>query len=189
MEFWQKKLKRNKEDILQTTRDVYNLPVEFETNEVQDFLIGCYYNHIREAGELENFHLVGWKDFTKHNKRVFTKVHLHFDRDSRRYWRLASVWYKDSKMVEHPFMVIQNGGREGDDSFSRIISDPFYFLQACEYLEKLDLYALDYERMKDIYAYSFEEDFDTSLSHLKEDTYFVREDEVFEIRLPQSHWL
>lgn len=30
MEFWQKKLKRNKEDVLQTARDVYNLPVEFE---------------------------------------------------------------------------------------------------------------------------------------------------------------
>ena len=39
MEFWQKKkLKRNKEDVLQTARDVYNLPVEFETNEIRDVL-------------------------------------------------------------------------------------------------------------------------------------------------------
>lgn len=74
-------------------------------------LNGCYFNHIRELldynnGELNHFYVGGL--------RVKTLAHHAYD--SRRFWDLSFVYYKDV-----PIMLIQNAGREGDDHAIRYI--------------------------------------------------------------------
>lgn len=131
MEFWQKLVKHNANDKLQTPDDVYKLPVEYETREFQDYLMGCYYDHIEECRFGTYFDLV---DLGETQERVITKVHMHFTRDFRRYWQLASVWFVDYDGTEKPFMVIRNAGREGDDFADRIITDVETLLIAEHYL-------------------------------------------------------
>lgn len=128
-----------KNQTLKTCEDVYKLPYYFITTNVKSYLIGNYYNHIRElnvslydapTGQSDEF----FGNIAMQNTRVFIRVHMHFQRDFRRFWRLASVWYEDDLGVEKPFMVVQNSGREGDDYSYRIISDKDIFCQAVTYL-------------------------------------------------------
>lgn len=140
-----------------TSREVYNLPVMWQTYQLESYLIGCYYNHIKETG-------IPWnvcynsevKSITETiNTRIIIKVHCHFKRDFRRFWRLSSVWYRDNEGILHPFMIVQNAGREGDDDFHRFITDGKYFEKACNYLcqRMRDKLPKDYEYYEEIWPY------------------------------------
>jgi len=98
---------------MRTPRDIYALPVESVDCE-KDSLVGYYYDHVPEVAH------DGWQymavDLSKTGIEV--RVHCHSNYDSRRFWRLASVW-----LDGNPVMVIQNAGREGDDHHKRFVTD------------------------------------------------------------------
>lgn len=85
------------------------------------YFIGSRYNHL--AYDIDVWNIEGINRST----RVTVKVYKDFDFDGRRFWRLVSVWF-DNK----PVMILQNAGREGDDSVDRIItdSDTFGFMMS-----------------------------------------------------------
>lgn len=67
----------------------------------------------------------GWaapRVILKESAQVEIRLIKHHDFDERRFWRLATVWYK-----KKPVMVIQNAGREGDDFVRRYITDAVQF--------------------------------------------------------------
>lgn len=116
-----------------TPKEVYELPVIWESFKITPYLLGFYYNHIKETGLCDSMLFDNYeKQFYDFNKKVLIKVHCCFKRDSRRYWLFASVWYK-----EVPFMVIQNAERKGDDGFCRFISNPKVFAEAIQYLSNI----------------------------------------------------
>ncbi len=130
--------------VLNNCSDVYKLPYYWTSTQIHDYLIGCYYNYFPELGEFYNYNLN--PAFEKENTRIITKIHMHYKRDTRRYWRLASVWYIDEDYNEIPFMVIQNAGREGDDYCTRIISNESTFLEAANYFKNLILNSSNIEQ-------------------------------------------
>lgn len=130
--------------ILNNCSEVYKLPYYWTSTQIHDYLIGCYYNYFPELGEFYNYNLN--PAFEKENTRIFTKIHMHYKRDTRRYWRLTSVWYIDEENNEIPFMVIQNAGREGDDYSTRIISNKHTFIEAVNYLRNLILNSVNIEQ-------------------------------------------
>ena len=80
-------------------------------------LQGCSYDHIQEvhyhadtyfAHDLKGLDIPG----------IEIRYYQDFYFDHRRFWRLASVWWKGN-----PVMIIQNAGREGDDYFGRFITN------------------------------------------------------------------
>lgn len=98
---------------MKTPRDIYALPVESVECEVSG-LIGSYYDHVPEVAH-ESWQYMS-VDLSKTGIEV--RIHCHSNYDFRRFWRLASVWLDGS-----PVMVIQNAGREGDDSHKRFVTD------------------------------------------------------------------
>lgn len=129
---------------LNNCSEVYKLPYYWTSTRISSYLMGCYYNYFPEVGAFYNYNLN--PDFEKENTRIITKVHMHYYRDTRRYWRLASVWYIDEEGNEVPFMVIQNAGREGDDYSTRIISNKYTFLEAANYFRDLILNSANIEQ-------------------------------------------
>lgn len=130
--------------VLSNCSEVYKLPYYWTSTKISNYLMGCYYNYFPEVGTFYNYNLN--PDFEKENTRIITKIHMHYKRDTRRYWRLASVWYINEDYIEIPFMVIQNAGREGDDYTTRIISDKCTFLEACNYFRNLILNSSNIEQ-------------------------------------------
>lgn len=104
---------------------------EVYSNEESDCskLIGFYYNHIPELAYDKYFG--GWDKFYESGLRV--KTIAHYGYDSRRYWDLSLVFYK-----EIPIMLIQNAGREGDDHRSRYIFNVETYKQCIEDLSVVD---------------------------------------------------
>lgn len=104
----------------------YSLPIKSETYDLTD-LQGCHYNHFPEipSGQLSEIP-IGL------NKDVRFQIHYEANYDSRRFWRLASVWYKNE-----PFMIVQNAGREGDDHKKRWVTDNIVYGHAIQYIESL----------------------------------------------------
>lgn len=102
-----------------TPKDLY----EMKSTATLDALAlrGCYYNHVPEAGDFARL---------ADRPRVQVRVVGYVNIDGRRYWRLATVWF-DAK----PVMVVQNGGREGDDHSRRFVTDVTLFLEMVEYLK------------------------------------------------------
>lgn len=118
-----------------TPNDVYNLEPEETinvfngTNEYYGSphsLWGCYYNHVPEIKEEDQYGK--WE----HSRRIKMRVYKHFNFDGRRWWRLASIWFDEQLPSDHPFleeeswvpvMIIRNAGREGDDFRDRFITD------------------------------------------------------------------
>lgn len=89
-------------------------------------LRGCYYNHIPEAGDFAQL---------ADRPRVQVRVVGYVNINGRRYWRLATVWFDDK-----PVMVIQNGGREGDDHSKRFVTDAALLREMADYLKEEDSY-------------------------------------------------
>lgn len=101
-----------------------------ETTE-HDFalLIGSYYSFIPEIGDDNT---VLWEFLTTEHPRITIKIYKHFHFDYRRFWRLASVWFDD-----HPVMITQNAGREGDDHAKRFVLDVPRYQKMVEEIAKL----------------------------------------------------
>lgn len=98
-------------------KDLYNMTPERTERIVDEW---GWPNRVLEhhIPEISSFDL--WtKNAFDQTYRVCINVYKHFDFDSRRYWRLASV-VLDGK----PIMIIRNAGREGDDHCTRFITDP-----------------------------------------------------------------
>ena len=57
------------------------------------------------------------------------KVYANKDFDSRRFWLLASIWFKNE-----PVMIIQNAGREGDDHTKRFITNVTSYCKMVSYI-------------------------------------------------------
>jgi len=92
---------------------------------VSEYLLGQHanFNHLPEleyAKRLEeNFPM----------DRVVVKLYKDIWYDTRRFWRLASVWF------DHiPVMIIRNAGREGDDHCSRIVTDLMLYTIMTRYI-------------------------------------------------------
>lgn len=70
--------------------------------------------------------------FTDPNQKVEIRYLKDFNFDSRRFWRLASVWFSGK-----PVMIIQNAGREGDDYSASFITDGWQYRVMIGYLATL----------------------------------------------------
>lgn len=93
---------------IRTPNDLLAVDLYDETTDVSG-LVGCYYNHVPELPEFEEF---------DEGHSVIIRIYEMSWYDHRRFWQLASVWLKDK-----PVMIIQNAGREGDDWSRRYIVD------------------------------------------------------------------
>jgi hypothetical protein len=87
------------------------------------YLYGCYYNHIPEIDQYAKY---------KATDRIKIHIYKEFWFDSRRFWRLASIWLDDK-----PVMITQNAGREGDDHARRIITDRDRYIELVALLMSL----------------------------------------------------
>ncbi len=90
-------------------------------------LRGFYFNHLKGGldVELSDFDMEALHKDTEIEVRVLKEFFF----DPRRFWRLASVWFKGE-----PVMVIQNAGREGDDHAKRFITNREAFDALCKHL-------------------------------------------------------
>ncbi len=108
---------------MKTPQELYDAKPESVSNELRT-LFGSYYNHVEESG-LQGGDIL----WDKTSDRVEIRCLKDFSFDSRRFWRLATVWFD-----KRPVMVIQNAGREGDDHRRRIITDEDGFIGLCMHL-------------------------------------------------------
>lgn len=92
-----------------------------------NYLRGNYYNHIPEV---ENTYFSD--EVEKKNKRVKIKIIKDVRFDSRRFWRLATVWFDDE-----PVMIIQNAGREGDDHSARFVTNHKRYVKMISFIKTL----------------------------------------------------
>lgn len=114
--------------------ELYKRKPESENYDL-NYLYGSYYNHIPEVESIYYD-----DDILKKNKRVKIKIIKHVNFDSRRFWRLATVWF-DGK----PVMVIQNAGREGDDHADRFVTSHKRYVKMIAFIKTLhpDDYEVD----------------------------------------------
>ena len=98
---------------------------------------GSHHNHVPELQFEEKL------PFTDPNKRISIKYYKKFQFDQRRYWALASVWFKHSWLEDSPFMIIQNAGREGDDHSERFITHMGIYELAIAYLRSICTISFD----------------------------------------------
>lgn len=105
-------------------QELYDM--KHEKNGTLDMFIGCYFNHIFESG-IEQWDLNGIE-----SDRVEIKIIKEFHFDSRRFWRLATVWFDG-----YPVMITRNSGREGDDFSDRFITDKAQFTKMCIHIHSL----------------------------------------------------
>ena len=118
-----------------TPNELYNRMPE-DSHFDLECLIGFYYSHIPEIESL------AFTNANEDEQRVLIKEYKYFDFDGRRFWRLASVWFddtKDDKLADayKPVMIIQNAGREGDDHDARFITDEQLYMEMVTYIRSL----------------------------------------------------
>jgi hypothetical protein len=99
-------------------------PEKIETD--INYLFGCYYNFLPE---IENSYV--WIK-PEEIKDIEVKIYKDFDFDGRRFWKLASVWYRGK-----PVMITRNAGREGDDHSSRFVTDESLYKKMVKYIKTL----------------------------------------------------
>ncbi len=87
-------------------------------------LIGGYKRHMPELPLVAGVHI-------EESPQIETRVVKHHAFDDRRIWQLATVWYK-----KKPVMVVQNGGREGDDFACRYVTDSYWFAEMRNHLAR-----------------------------------------------------
>lgn len=108
--------------------DLYARAPESVTNELQD-LFGCYYSHISELN-CESVDAIRFMGLS--SPLIEIRTLKYFNYDSRRFWRLATVWFSGL-----PVMIIQNAGREGDDHAKRFITDADTYKLMVKHIQSL----------------------------------------------------
>jgi hypothetical protein len=90
--------------------DLYALPAE--KHGPLSYLVSTEHTFIPEVG--------GWSPDIENviSDRVRIDVIKEAELDSRRIWRLSTV-----RLDGEPVMILQNAGREGDDHYSRLVTD------------------------------------------------------------------
>lgn len=122
--------------------ELYERKPQEEASDINT-LRGSYYNHIPE---IDRNMCSYFSDYSiAKNTRVIIKVHKHVDFDSRRYWRLASVWFDDK-----PVMITQNAGREGDDHHKRFITNKGLYIEMIDFIKTLFEPDTDFEGEEDV---------------------------------------
>lgn len=111
-----------------TPEDIYSMTSQKIHHNIH-ILCGCYYNHLEDTG-IDPFEIEHQYDLT--SERIAIHEIKNFNFDSRRYWRLATVWFDNS-----PVMIIQNAGREGDDHAERFITNKQKFLDMAQHIKSL----------------------------------------------------
>lgn len=112
-------------------------PFDMAKDYMTDYLISYYYNHIEEINlEPLDICYVGSSD------KVEIRIYKDFNFDSRRFWRLCSVWFENE-----PIMIIQNAGREGDDHAERYITDRVKYREMITHIESLIRLKLDLSKL------------------------------------------
>lgn len=81
-----------------------------------------------EIDDTSNLWLVPEDENTK--VKICTIHEFYFD--GRRNWCLRSIWYEN-----HPVMIAQNAGREGDDHIKTFITDKTRYIAMIGYIEGL----------------------------------------------------
>lgn len=108
-------------------QELYDRKPEDVHNDI-NILFGCYYNHVPEI--LDFYGYINHEEIE--NPRIEIRIIKEFWFDSRRFWRLATVWF-DNK----PVMVIRNAGREGDDHASRFVTDIILYREMVAYIQTI----------------------------------------------------
>ena len=108
-----------------TANELYAMKPESISNDLSR-LSGCYYNHIQEFNEHDEY--LG----DEVQQRVEIRTLKFFDFDGRRFWKLSTVFFDGN-----PVMVIQNAGREGDDHSKRFITDTNLFMSMGKFIKSL----------------------------------------------------
>ena len=119
--------------------DLYELKPE-SVLKTPEILVGARYNHVKEA----NIEDCEFNRDMEESQVMEIRLLKDWDFDTRRIWRLATVWMHDK-----PVMVIQNAGREGDDHAKRFITDINLFKELCVHVR--EFYTLEPRSYKDIY--------------------------------------
>lgn len=139
-----------------TPQELYESPYIESTFALSELADGGY-NHFPEIETPWRFHEIPRDIPDGTNTRIEIRIHGYATQDSRRYWRLASVWY-----MKRPVMVIRNAGREGDDLVNRWITNEGVYLDMITYLLTLLPIALTTETTEDLF------DRDTDIPNLTE---------------------
>lgn len=117
------------------------------TETTTDFRIlkGILYDHIPEVKyQFNEFYNFECEVDIESNYKVFVDIVGVYRYDERRFWRLAVVRFQDD-----PVMVIQNGGREGDDASNSLILDKKLYFETITYINCLCTLALDMSAKRD----------------------------------------
>ena len=143
-----------------TAKELYQREPVMVTNDIST-LIGVYYNHIREVVAEDN--PISYEHKSLIAPDIEIKIVFEHYFDHRRFWRLATVWYKGMAV-----MIVQNAGREGDDHAKRFITNKDVFTSMLSYIHTLivprfeiddeDVITLDEERkdLHDFYSNSLD---------------------------------
>lgn len=108
-----------------TPNELYAMPPQ-ELNDDLNLLRGCHFNHIPEIDEWVNLYDIKYQD------KIDIKILKEFHFDHRRFWRLGTVWFN-----KQPVMIIRNAGREGDDHYSRYVTDEAQYAAMISYIRSL----------------------------------------------------
>lgn len=112
------------ETIMTLPNDLYKLPAE--KHGPLSYLVSTEHTFIPEIG--------GWSpDIEKAtSERVRIDILKEVNIDARRIWRLSTVWFDGE-----PVMILQNAGREGDDHYSRLVTDAGRYQKMISHLRQL----------------------------------------------------
>ncbi|MEO2202132.1 hypothetical protein ABGV42_00055 [Paenibacillus pabuli] len=111
--------------------DLYSMEPELVTFELGE-LRGHRYDHLPDVhGDL----------WGMANKRVIIRHLRNVIFDDRRIWSLKTIWFNHL-----PVMIVQNGGREGDDHHARYITSIERYTEMVRYINSLiPIQVMDYE--------------------------------------------
>jgi hypothetical protein len=115
-------------------RELLKEKVEEEIFDVDPFF-GFSYSHI---GDIERYDIDLLACSEDNNKKKFIKISklAYFDFDGRRIWSMHYASWKSGLEEEYtPFIIFANAGREGDDSYYRVIINKEKYLLAKTYIK------------------------------------------------------
>lgn len=108
-----------------TPAELYAREPESTSSELS-FIRGYVFDHVPE--------IEGMLRHDDPNQRVIIRCYKEFWFDTRRFWRICSVWFDST-----PIMIVRNAGREGDDHRSRFVTDAPGYVRMVAYLQTLTM--------------------------------------------------
>lgn len=109
-----------------TPRELYEITPESTTYDINiafEYFRGSHFPEVCDSS-----YYFSEQELSKNN-RITIKIYKDVNLDERRIWRLMSAW-----LDNHPVMVMQNAGREGDDHIRRFITDIDRYNEMVEFI-------------------------------------------------------